>query len=117
MLFNSKTFTQYSVSPDSATYMGPAHSVSMTDLLRLVRVNPVPQKGFLGVSRREAALTRTMALSQGGSHPNKLGINGSIAVGTSSADVDTLIADFRGFVASAAFADFIKTGKIYEDNV
>lgn len=117
MEFNTKTYSQYSVTADTATFAGPLHSVSLNDLLRLVRVAPVPQKNFAGVARRDGTFTRTHALSQGGSHPSKMGVTSSFAVGVSSADIDALIADFRGWVASAAFVDFIKTGKIYEDKV
>ncbi|DAD52524.1 TPA_asm: coat protein [ssRNA phage SRR6050698_1] len=117
MDFNSKTYAMYSVSADSATYSGPLNTVSVTDHLRLARVAPVPQKAFSGVSRRSASFTRSHTLAQGGSHPSKLAVDGSFAVGVSNEDVDALIADFRGFVASAHFVDFVKAGKIYEDKV
>lgn len=111
---NSKTYTQYSVSPNLVGYSGPAHTASIKDLLNLGRTAAKPTPTFSGVVRSEGKLTRTLTLT--GALTTKgdaiLEIKTSIPVGADATDIDTLLNDMGAYLASATYKTIVKNSLI-----
>lgn len=107
---NAKVYSADAIQKDAIGYVGPANTLSVKDQLRMSRVAPKPTSLFSGVSRVEAKLTRTLALT-GALTPTHDGIFAvpiSIPVGAASADIDTMCTDMGTFIGSAAFKTFVK---------
>lgn len=111
MQFNSKTYSLDSLTSNAATYSGPQQSLSLRDQLVLSRQRIKTAASYSGNSRGNATLARTVSLTNAATPTGvaALACDNTIPVGTSSADVDVLIADFRGFVASDEFATWVKS--------
>lgn len=107
---NAKSYTADSIAANAVGYVGPAHTFSVKDDLRISRVLPKPTATFSGVARQAFKLTRTHtltgALSTTGESITE--ISHSIPVGTSTADVDTICADLGAYIASAAYKTMVK---------
>lgn len=110
---NTKSYAQDKVESSAVVLAGPDNNFTMKELVRFARTNPKPVKDFAGVARSELKCTRTFVtnVATNARGDSILAANGSIPVGTSSADQDSLIADFRAWVASTHFADLVKSGK------
>lgn len=90
-------------------YAGPSNSVTARDTITLLSSqsqasenNPGSLNGTCRVQRGVAVgdIQRLATISASSTLP----------VGMAGADVDTMIADFRAFVASAYFVDLVKGG-------
>jgi hypothetical protein len=107
---NAGTYTGDSYANTSVGYVGPAHTLSVKDDVRLARVAPKPTVVFSGVGRTSAKLTRTLTLT-GALTPTGeaiLEINVSVPVGASSANIDTLLNDMGAFLASSQYKTHVK---------
>jgi hypothetical protein len=109
---NAKTFTLDTYpSSNAAAYVGPAHTLTVKDDLRISRVAAKPTTVFSGVVRWAAKLSRTHtltgALSTTGDSITE--ISHSIPVGASTADIDAICADLGAFIASAAYKTMVKS--------
>jgi len=114
LTINAKTFTPDSFGVTAVGYIGPAHTVSLKDDVRLSRVLPKPTVTFSGVGRTSAKLTRTSTLT-GALTPNWdaiLDIQVTVPVGMASADVDALLNDMGAFLSSASFKTHVKGQQI-----
>jgi len=107
---NAKTFTGDSYSSNAVSYVGPAHTLSLKDDIRLGRVAPKPTSVFSGVGRTAAKLSRTLTLT-GALTPTGdaiLEISVSVPVGAASADIDAVLNDMGSFLASATYKTHVK---------
>lgn len=111
LTINAKTYNPDSYQKDSVGYTGPAHTLSVKDYVRLLRVAPKPTATFSGVARADAKLTRTLPLTGAltPTHDAICGVNIGVPVGAVAADVDALCNDLGAWVASAAFKTFVKS--------
>lgn len=111
---NAKTFTADGSSANSVPYIGPAHTMSLADDIRLSRVLPKPTTTFSGVGRTSAKLTRTLtltgALTTSGNAICEISV--SIPVGSASADIDAVLNDMGAFLASATYKTHVKLQQI-----
>lgn len=114
LTINAKTYTADRVGLDSVGYVGPGHTMSVSDDVVLGRVAPKPTPTFSGVARSSAKLTRTLTLtgSLTPTAPAIIALSSSIPVGAASADIDTLCADLGAWIASAEFKTILKTQTI-----
>jgi hypothetical protein len=107
---NAKSYTLDVYGSNSASYVGPAHTVSVKDDLRVSRVVAKPTSVFSGVARQAFKLTRTHtltgALTTTGDSISEMAF--SVPIGTPGADIDTICADLGAFIASAAFKTMVK---------
>jgi hypothetical protein len=108
---NAKSYTADTYAPNAIGYVGPAHSLTVKDDLRVARVAAKPTSVFSGVARQSFKLTRTQtltgALTTVGDSISEMSF--SVPVGTPTADIDTICADLGAFIASAAFKTMVKT--------
>lgn len=107
---NTKTYTADSYQKDSVVYVGPLHTVTIKDTMKLARTAPKPTAVFSGVGRAQAKLTRTLALTGTltSSGDFILDVNAQVPVGFTAADVDAIAADMAAWMATAAFKDLLK---------
>lgn len=111
---SAKTYTADLFAATAVGYIGPAHTVSVKDDVKLSRVAPKPTTTFSGVGRTSAKLTRTLTLT-GALTPTWdgiLDIQVSVPVGAAGADVDSMLNDFGAFLASASFKLHVKGQQI-----
>lgn len=108
---NAKTFTADSNSPNAVGYYGPAHTLTLSDYIVLSRTKAKPTSTFSGVSRTEAKLTRTCALTGALTtlHDAIVKITVSVPIGAASADIDALLNDMGSSLASASFKTHVKS--------
>jgi hypothetical protein len=107
---NAKTYTGDGYSSNAVTYVGPAHTVSIADDIRMGRTAPKPTSVFSGVGRTSAKITRTFTLT-GVLTPSAqaiLEISVSVPVGAASADIDSILNDMGTFLGSATFKTHVK---------
>lgn len=107
---NAKTYTADNYGANAVSYVGPAHTLSVLDDVRVARTAPKPTALFSGVGRTSCKLTRTLTLT-GALTPTGsaiLEINVSVPVGTAAADIDTLLNDMGAFLASATYKTHVK---------
>lgn len=90
---STKSYNQDRITPDAVTYTGPAHTFTVKDSVEAKRVQPKPTKDFRGVSRPQYKIVRTCVLDDLTSKDAILTISGSLPVGMTNADVDSLLAD------------------------
>jgi len=111
---NAKVFTADGNTANAVAYIGPAHTLSLKDDLRLARTAPKPTSTFSGVARVQMKLARTMTLTGAltPSHEGILDLTGSIPVGAASGDADSLANDFAAAVAHANFKTLLKNLQI-----
>lgn len=112
---NAKAYTLDTYpSSNAAAYVGPAHTMTVKDDLRVSRVTAKPTSVFSGVTRQAFKLSRTHtltgALTTVGDSITE--ITHSIPVGTPTADIDTICADLGAFIASAAYKTMVKNSVI-----
>lgn len=107
---NAKSYTADSYGNNVVGYVGPSHTVSVKDDLRVSRVLPKPTSVFSGVARQSFKLTRTHTLTGAlsTSADSISEFSTSLPVGTPAADIDTICADLGAFIASAAFKTMLK---------
>lgn len=111
---NAKTYTGDSFAESAVGYNGPAHTVSVKDLLVLKRTRPKPSSVFSGVGRTEAKLTRTHNLTGSLTPTGEMiaSMNVSMPVGAASADVDSLLNDMGALISSASFKAHVKSQQV-----
>lgn len=114
LTFNSKTFTADSFGTNAVGYVGPAHTQSVKDDLRIARVLPKPTAVFSGVGRTSAKLTRTLTLTGAETPTGDLIIEVSVSapVGAAGADLDAAVNDVAALVALAAYKLVVKNQQI-----
>lgn len=107
---NAKSYTADTFGSNSVGYVGPAHTVSVKDDLRIARVAAKPTSVFSGVARQSFKLSRTHALTGALSSvaDSITEISHSIPIGTAAADIDTICADLGAFIASPAYKTMVK---------
>lgn len=96
----------------SVIYRDPSATAALPSIALLGRTDPVPNASFNGVSKGEFRLNKMTAVGEK-NWPLVLRASSSFPVGADDAAVDLSIADFRAFVASQAFVDLVKGGKVY----
>lgn len=107
---NAKTFTADSFNTNSVGYTGPAHTLTLSDYMRLARQAAKKTTTSSGVSRTESKLTRTLTLT-GALEPTRDGrltCSVDIPVGAASADIDSMCNDMGAWISSAAFKTHVK---------
>lgn len=112
LTINTRAYTVDTVAAQAVTYRDPSATALLPSTFRLARTDPKPTANFPGVSKTEAKVTKRVAVN-GVTWPALLYVGSSTPAGMADADLDLLIADFRSYVASTAFVDLIKGGKIY----
>lgn len=111
---NASTYTADSYASDAVGYRGPSNTLTVVDVLRLLRVAPKPTAVFSGVGKTSNKLTRTLTLT-GALTPTAnaiLEISVSVPVGASGTDVDAMLNDMGAYLASAAFKTHVKNQQI-----
>jgi hypothetical protein len=96
---STKAYNQDRIAPDSIAYTGPANTLSVSDVLELKRVYPKPVKGFAGVAKPQAKITRTVTLADTTTAEAILTVSASLPVGIADADVASMIADASSLLA------------------
>lgn len=112
LVVNTKNFNLDNYGSNAAFYYGPAHTLSLSDDIRLGKVYPKPTVVFSGVGRSAAKLTRSLTLT-GALTPTALAIldiSGSFPVGAAGADIDAMCNDMGSFLSSAS-------GKLWAKNL
>jgi len=107
---NAKTYAADAVQRDSVAYAGPAHTVSAKDTIKLARTAPKPTEAFSGVGRYGAKLTRTLTLTGAKTTVADaiFDLTVQVPVGSTSADIDTLIGDMSVYLGTTGFKDAVK---------
>lgn len=114
LTINTRTYTADTQANNAWIYRDSASTAAHPSGLKLGRTPPKAVAGFAGQSKSECKFTKTMAIGVAATPlPAIIRAESSIPVGMVDADLDILIADFRSYVASTAFADLVKTAKIY----
>lgn len=95
LTISTKTYSQDRISPDAIVYAGPAHTLSVQDILELKRTYPKPVGDFGGMARPVFRIARTLVLNSDPATKAlaSVTITCAIPVGAASADIDSLIAD------------------------
>lgn len=114
LTFNTKTYTADSFQKDQVAYAGALNTVSVKDILKMLRQAVVPTSLFSGLSRTEARLTKTLTLTGALTPTGDMTLRClvSVPVGYASADVDAAINDFAALIAHADFKTHVKSQKI-----
>lgn len=113
LVINTRSYTiDDASSKGSVTYRDPSSTAALPSTAILGRTDPVPTASFNGVSKGEFRLNKMTAVGER-NWPLVLRASSSIPVGSNDAATDLLIADFRAFIASTAFVDLVKGGKVY----
>lgn len=96
---STKSYTLDRSQPDAISYKGPAHTLSIKDLIELKRVYPKPVKGFAGVARPTIKVVKTVLLADGVTHADAIvNVTGSFPVGMSDADVGLMVDDVKSLM-------------------
>lgn len=103
MLINTRTYTldRYN-SPDSVSYSGASHTLSVKDLFTMSRTFPKANGAFAGVAKPFSKLTKSVVVNAttGEKADLIITLGGSVPVGTLPGDVDAVLADMAAFAAS-----------------
>lgn len=108
---NTKAYNaDAATSPNSVPYNGPLQTISIKDRLELARTPPKANVTYSGNARARAKMTRTNTLTgaKTTSADAIVDLNVSVPVGSSDANVDTLLDDFAAFAGSATFKSLVK---------
>lgn len=99
--------------PDSSRYVSASNSLTVKDYMDLKRVAPKPSGTSLGKGRSMIKCTRT---ATDGTAPvggdSIVTIDGSFPVGTSEAEIESIVTDACTFAISAAGLDVYTNQKI-----
>jgi hypothetical protein len=98
---NTRTYNRHRGLPDSVFYAGPAHTFSNTDLVELKRTEPKPTRDNAGVAKPLFRVNRTVDTGVETKGTAIVTLQGSLPVGMSSTDVDSLLADLASWCGSA----------------
>nr|QDH89588.1 MAG: hypothetical protein H4Bulk462432_000002 [Leviviridae sp.] len=114
LTINAKIFTADSFGVNAVGYLGPAHTLTLKDDVRLGRTAPKPTAVFSGVGRTSAKLTRTLTLTAALTTTGDCicDISVSMPVGAASADIDSILNDMGSFLSSASFKTHVKGQQI-----
>lgn len=112
MLFNTRTYTldRYN-SPDNVSYVGPANTISVKDILSLSRTFPKPVSDNRGVGKPYVKRTKTVVVNPTTGETKDLIVyfGGSVPVGTSDAEIDAVLADYAAWVNTADAKSLFKS--------
>jgi len=112
---NTKAYTaDVPSSPNSAPYLGPAHTFTTLDKFDLYRTMPKATKEFSGIGRSRVKLSRTLTLTGAltTSGPLTIDISMNVPVGAASSDVDTALADIAAAYGQQWVKDLAKSGDL-----
>lgn len=111
---NTKQYDQDTNNGSSATYTGPAHSLTDKDVVGLGRVLPKRNGTNLGVAKGSVYFNRSVVVNAltGQKEIAALRIETSFPVGMPEADQTAMIADAEAFLGSEAAADLFGSLKI-----
>lgn len=113
LTINTRSYTiDDASSKNSVIYRDPQATAAQPSIAKLGRIEAKRTPTFNGVTKAEAKVSKTPLISDV-PVPALLRAEGSVPVGMDDVELDLLIADFRSLVASAAFVDLVKGGKIY----
>lgn len=113
LTINTRNYTVDDASTKgTVVYRDPSSTAALPSTSILSRTDPVPTAVFAGVSKGEFRLNKMTAVGDR-SWPLVIRCSSSFPVGAAEAAIDLEIADFRSFVASAAFVDLVKGGKVF----
>lgn len=99
-------------SSDVGRHVGPAHTLSVKDLIDLKRVMPKPTSTFAGVARAGVKIARTVTLSSGAKAEAIVEVSSSLPVGMVQADVDSIRDDLGDLLISSNGSDLFWKQKI-----
>lgn len=112
LTINTRSYTVDTPSASAVLYRDPSSTFQAPSTAKLGRINAKPNGQSAGNTKSEAKVSRSPLV--GGRYvPALIRADSSVPVGMLDADLDLMIADFRSLVASTAFVDLIKGGKIY----
>lgn len=114
LTINTKVYTANEFAGNSVGHIGPNHTASVKDTVKILRTPAKPTAKFSGVVRGELRATRTLTLT-GALTPVADAvwpIGWSVPVGAAAADVDTMCADLGAYIASAEFKNIVKKALI-----
>lgn len=98
---STKTYNfDTNVTPDSAKYIGPAHTATVKDYCLLKRTAPKPVKGFNGMVRAQEKTVKSVVID-GVTRDLIADTNYSYPVGTLAADVTALRTDHASLISNA----------------
>lgn len=107
---NAKSYVADSFGPNAVGYVGPAHTASIKDTIRLARTAAKATATYSGTNRYQLKASRTHTLTgvltSTGDSITDLGFN--LPAGIAAADVDTLCADLGAYIATAEFKTLLK---------
>lgn len=111
---NAKTFTQNGGTATFSNFLGPAHTQSVLDDIRLGLTVAKPTTVFSGVGRFSIKLTRTCTLTGALTTVGNLiiDIGSSIPIGVAGADVDAALNDLGALLSSATGKTMFKNQQI-----
>ena len=109
---NTRTYTADQQNNNAWSYRDSASTAALPSALRIGRTPPKASGMFPGQSKTDAKFNKTVVVNTL-PLPAIIRAESSTPVGMPDAELDVLIADFRSFVASTAFVDLVKGGKIY----
>lgn len=112
LVVNTRSFTVDNIAAQAVTYRDPSATALLPASLKLARTDPKPTTSFPGVSKTEAKISKKAVVASV-AWPALIRMETSIPAGMADVDLDLLIADFRSFTASTAFAALVKQGTIY----
>lgn len=112
LTISSKTYVyDTNPTPDSARYLGPAHTATLKDTVVLKRQAPKPTKTFAGVARAVVKTTKSEVID-GVTRDLIAETFFSYPVGASGALVTALRVDHADQVSDATTADLVDDAKI-----
>lgn len=108
---NTKTYAVDRVNPDSVDFAGPAQTLSKKDAFQTKRIYPKKGGGTNGVARPSCKVTRTVTVSAvtGESADAHIRCEGSLPVGMSDLDIESLLSDVKDYINSAGGKSLFKT--------
>ncbi len=111
LTINAKAYAaDMATGPNSMTYTGPNHTLSVKDVVTLKRTAPKPTATFAGVARSECKMTRTLVLNGVATqHGDAIfSLTTSVPVGAAAADVEAMLDDLAAWFATAAASDLVQ---------
>lgn len=112
LVINTRSYTIDQTANNAVVYRDPNATAQKPSTSKLGRTAAKPSGLSAGSTKAEAKVSRVTDVS-GKFLPALIRADASVPVGMSDVDLDLMIADFRSLVASAAFVDLVKGGKIY----
>ena len=108
---NTKAYKADRVNPDSIDFAGPAQTLTIKDSLQTKRIYPKKGGGTGGVARPACKMTKTVVVDviSGRTAEGHIRIEGSLPVGMSAVDIESLLSDAVAYAASTEGKNLFKT--------